>query len=302
LTADTNDYSKVGISKDGKTIAAIQSKLHLELSLGPAADPDRLTAVPLQSELPIWRWTWMPDGRLLLPQGGNLKAVTAKDEETILFSDAKHVADQVAVCGDGRYIVFRQLGRTSTASANLVRMDANGSNLKQLTTGINDQEPVCPKSGNAVYFVDSADNRYVKRVSVDGGSPETVVKYAVGAFSLSPDGKEIASFEVRELDHKLMLRVDNVDTQKMSYSDIDQRALPDEISYTPDGKGIVYIVREKGVDNLWLQPLDGAPHHQLTHFNKDRIFRFLYSPDAAQMAIERGTVESDAVLLHDESK
>jgi Tol biopolymer transport system component len=302
LTADTNDYSKVGISKDGKTIAAIQSRLHLDLSLAPAGDPDHVTAVPLQSEQPIWRWTWLPDGRLLLPQGGNLKAVTAKDEETILFSDAKHVADQVAVCGDGRYIVFRQLGRTSTASANLVRMDLNGSNLKQLTTGINDQEPVCPKSGSAVYFVDSADNRYVKRVSIDGGSPETVVKYAVGAFSLSPDGKEIASFEVRELDHKLMLRVDNVDTQKMSYGDVDQRALPDEISYTPDGKGVVYIVREKGVDNLWLQPLDGKPHHQLTHFTKDRIFRFLYSPDTAQIAIERGTVESDAVLLHDESK
>jgi hypothetical protein len=61
-------------------------------------------------------------------------------------------------------------------------------------------------------------------------------------------------------------------------------------------------VREKGVDNLWLQPLDGKAHRQLTHFNKDRIFRFVYSPDGAQLAIERGTLESDAVLLHDEGK
>jgi serine/threonine protein kinase len=302
LTADTNDYSNLGISKDGKTIVAIQSKLHLDLSLAPENTPDQLTPVPLQSELPIWRWTWMPDGRLLLPQGGSLKAVTAKDEETTLLTDSKHLADQVAVCGDGRYIVFRQLGRTSMASVNLVRMDVNGTNLKQLTSGINDREPACAKTGDSVFFVDNADNRFIKRVSINGGSPQTVVKFSVGAFSLSPDGKQIASFEVRELDHKLMLRFDDVDTQKVSYNDIDQRALGDDISFTPDGKGVIYIVREKGVDNLWLQPLDGKPSHQLTHFNKNRIFRFVYSPDGSQLAIERGALESDAVLLHDDSK
>jgi len=302
LTADTNDYSKLGIAKDGKTLVALQSKLRFSLSWAPVSDPDELHAVPLQSQLPLWTWNWMPDGRLLIPQGGNVKAVTANGEETTLHSDSRHVPDQVAICGDGRYIVYRQIGLTSAASANLSRMDLNGTNLKQFTKGLNDQEPVCPKSGSWVYFVDNADNRYVKRVPIDGGSPETVVKYSVGAYSLSPDGKEIVSFEVRELDHKLMLRMDNVETQKMAYSDIDQRALPSDLSYTPDGKGVVYIVREKGVDNLWLQPLDGKPHRQLSHFKKDKIFRFVFSPDGSQIAIEAGQTESDAVLLHDETK
>jgi eukaryotic-like serine/threonine-protein kinase len=64
----------------------------------------------------------------------------------------------------------------------------------------------------------------------------------------------------------------------------------------------LYVVREKGVDNIWLEPLDGKPHRQLTHFKKDRIFRFVLSPDGSQIAIERGSTESDAVLLHDETK
>ena len=110
------------------------------------------------------------------------------------------------------------------------------------------------------------------------------------------------SYEVRELDHKLMLRIDNVETHQMAYNEIDQRALPDGLSYTPDGKGIVYVVREKGVDNLWLQPLDGSPHRQISHFKKDRIFRFVFSPDGSKIALESGATESDAVLLHDESK
>jgi serine/threonine protein kinase len=302
LTADTNDYSHVGIAKSGKTLVALQSKVHMNLSLAPAGNPDQAVSIPLQSELPLWRWNWMPDGRLLLPQGGALKGVTAKGEETSLHYDAKHIADQVAICGGGRYIVFRQVGGTSAASANLSRMDLNGTNLKQLSTGLNDQAPACAKDGNWVYYLDHQDNRYVKRISVEGGSPETVVKHAVGAYGLSPDGTEIVSLDVRELDHKLMLRIDNVETQKMAYSDIDQRALPDELAFTPDGKNVVYMVREKGVDNLWVQPLDGKPHRQLTHFKKDKLFRFEFSPDGSQIAIESGATESDAVLLHDESK
>ncbi len=226
LTADTNNYGQLGIAKDGKTIVAIQSKIRFSLSVAPASDPDQLQPIPLQTQLVPWRWNWMPDGRLILPLAGDLKAVSAKGQETTLYSDLKHVPDQVSVCGAGRYIVFRQIGRSSVAAANLWRTDLDGGNQKQLTTGLNDQDPTCAKDGNWVYYVDNADNRYVKRVPVDGGSPETVVKYAVGSYALSPDGKEIVSFEVRELDHRLMLRIDNVETQRMAYADIDQRALP----------------------------------------------------------------------------
>jgi eukaryotic-like serine/threonine-protein kinase len=302
ITADTNDYGRPSIAKDGKTIVAIQSKLRFELSIAPANDPDQIHPIPLQSQIPPWRWNWMADGRLLLPQGGMLKAVAPNGEETTLYSDTKRIPDQVALCGGGQYIVFRQVGRSSGASANLWRMDLNGTNQKQLTSGLNDQEPACSKEGSWVYFVDNRDNRFVKRVPIDGGSPETVAKTSVASYALSPDGKEVASFEVRELDHKLMLRIDNVETQKMTYSDMDQHALPDGLlAYTPDGKGIVYVVREKGVHNLWLQPLDGRPYRQLTHFKKYRTFRFAFSPDGTKIAMECGETESDAVLLHDQS-
>jgi dipeptidyl aminopeptidase/acylaminoacyl peptidase len=271
------------------------------LGIAPASNPDELKAVPLASKAPVFRWNWMADGRLILPQAGTLKGVAPNGEETALYSDLKHIPDQAVVCGASQYIVSRQVGRTSAASANLWRMDLNGTNQKQLTSGLNDREPACAKEGDWVYYVDNADNRYIKRVSVDGGSPETVVKFAVGAYTLSPDGKEIASFEVRELDHKLMLRLDNVETRQMTYGDIDQRALPNDLAFAPDGKGVVYVVREKGVDNLWLQPLGSGAHRELTHFKKDKIFRFAFSPDGSKIAMECGEVESDAVLLHDSS-
>jgi eukaryotic-like serine/threonine-protein kinase len=302
ITADTSDYSKLGIAKDGKTIVAIQSKTHQELSIAPFSEPEQLKSIPLQSQLPLWRWAWLHDGRLLVPQGGSLKAITAAGEETPFYSDPKHLTDQVAVCGDGKYVVFRQIGKTSMASANLSRMEIGGTGPTQFTNGLNQQQPACPKTGKWVYFVDGTDNRYIKRIPIDGGQVETVVKYPVGNYALSPDGQEIASFEVRELDHKLMLRIDNVETRKMAYADLDQSALPNGLAFAPDGKGIIYLVRQKGVDNLWLQPLDGKPRKQLTHFKSSSIFRFGVSPDGSQIAIERGDLESDAVLIHDASK
>jgi serine/threonine protein kinase len=302
LTADTNNYGEQTISKDGKTLAAIQSRLRFDLGVAPAADPDKLTLVPLGSRLPIWRWDWTTDGKLVLPQSGEIKFVSPNGAEKTIFSDNKHIADQVSACGDGRYLVFRQLARTSAASSNLWRMNMDGSDQRQLTSGLSEHTPACSKDGRWVYYVDNNDNRYLKRVSIDGGSPATVVNFSLGYYALSPDGKQVASLEVRELDHKLMLRLDSTEAHHMAYHDMDQRALEEGLAFSPDGKAVVYVVREKGVDNLWAQSLDGSAAKPLTHFAADKIFRFNFSPDGSQIAIERGESESDVVLLKDTSK
>jgi eukaryotic-like serine/threonine-protein kinase len=303
LTSDTSNYDGQSLSKDGKILAAIQGKRRFELAIAPAADPDHLKVIPLASQLPIWRWNWGKDGRLLVPQSGTLKWVSANGEETAIFTDTKQIADQATVCGEsGKYLVFRQLGRTSVASANLWRSNPDGSDQKQLSGGLNEQAPACSSDGKWVYYIDNNDDRYLKRVPIEGGSPETVVKFSLGSYALSPDGQNVASLEVRELDHKLMLRLDSTEGHRMVYHDMDQRALGNALRFTPDGKAVVFVVREKGVDNLWRQPLDGSASKPMTHFTADKIMRFAFSPDGSQIAIERGEVESDAVLLKDMSK
>ncbi len=147
LTADTNNYSGQTIAKDGKTLAAIQGRSHFEIGVAPAGEPDLLRTVPLESQLPIWRWNWSSDGRLMIPQAGTIKSVSLDGGEMAVLSDLKHIADQVSVCGDGRYLVFRQLGRSSAASANLWRANRDGSNQQQLTSGLNEQAPECDRDG-----------------------------------------------------------------------------------------------------------------------------------------------------------
>jgi eukaryotic-like serine/threonine-protein kinase len=301
LTHDTNDYGHPSLATDGKTMVANQTKLTFELAVAPSDSPMQLRPVPLSSQVTLWRWGWMPDGRLIVPQSGQLKMVTPAGNETVLLNDTTHISDQATACADGRYIVFRRVNRTGAAAVNLWRMDAIGSNVSQLTTGQNDREPVCSPDSKWVYYTDQVDNRYVKRVPVGGGAPETVVKSPVGQFELSPDGKLISSLDVREEDHKLMVRLDPTDGGNTTYADADSRMTSTPM-FSPDGKSIVYVVREKGVDNLWEQSLDGKSRKQLTTFPKDLIFRYAFSKDGKQIAIERGNIESDAFLFHDTTK
>jgi len=71
------------------------------------------------------------------------------------------------------------------------------------------------------------------------------------------------------------------------------------VQFTPDRKAIGYPIRENGVDNLWLQPLDGSNGHQITNFKSDRIAQFHWSPDGSKLAVLRVHSESNVVLIQE---
>src|SRR5579872_1644881 len=300
ITSDTNEYGRPSVASDGRSLVVTQQQSKYELGVAPASSPDALSAVPLASRGMIWRWDWMPDGRLVFPQAPDIRVVSPSGGETVLLSDPAHLSDQVASCG--KYIVFRTSARSGKIGFNLWRMDSAGANLTQLTSGANEADPICSPDGKWMYYRDYGNDAFLKRMPVEGGSPETIVNSAIGAWNISPDGKTIVNIEVRELDHRLVLTLHSIDDKKVTYSDIDPRALTNPLAFTPDGKGIAYVVREKGVDNLWEQPLDHSPYRQLTHFTGERIWQFRYSQDGSKIAFERGHTESDAVLLRDAAR
>ncbi|MFN0278469.1 MAG: hypothetical protein ACKVRN_07690 [Pyrinomonadaceae bacterium] len=76
-----------------------------------------------------------------------------------------------------------------------------------------------------------------------------------------------------------------------------QRYGRNTLRWTADGSAFDYAVNQNGVSNIWRQPIDGSPAVQVTNFDSGRIFNFAYSPDRTQLALSRGTVNSDAVLI-----
>ncbi len=69
--------------------------------------------------------------------------------------------------------------------------------------------------------------------------------------------------------------------------------------FTPDGKSLAYAVRESGIDNIFLQPLDGSPGHKITNFNSEQISDLHWSPDGKNLGILRTHSDSDVVLLQE---
>jgi len=58
-------------------------------------------------------------------------------------------------------------------------------------------------------------------------------------------------------------------------------------------------VRENGVDNVWIEPLDGSAGHQITKFDSEQILSFHWSPDGKSLGILRSHTDSDVVLLQE---
>jgi eukaryotic-like serine/threonine-protein kinase len=71
------------------------------------------------------------------------------------------------------------------------------------------------------------------------------------------------------------------------------------LRFSRDGKAVVYPTRDNGIDNLWLQPLDGSKGHAITDFKSERIRDFHWSFDGKQLAMVRGHTDSDVVLMRD---
>jgi eukaryotic-like serine/threonine-protein kinase len=297
LTTDTNDYVHPSISADGQSIAASQVHGKFEIAIAPAGSPEKLTPIKLSSNLSTWGWDWTPDGQLLVVQGPDIRMVNPAGGDRVVFSEPRYPMNEVNSCGNGRYVVFRTLRRSGGAEANFWRVDSNGTNLTRLTFGLNERVPACSNDGKWLYYLDAAENHFLKRIPIEGGSPEMIIKSPSVPYALSPDGKTVATFEVREADHTVMLVLVSLVDGKKSAFEFDPRGLP-SIAFMPSGKALAYVVRQKGVDNLWIQPLGGTPRRPLTHFTAERIAGYAFSKDGSQLGIRRGHSESDAVLLH----
>jgi len=74
-------------------------------------------------------------------------------------------------------------------------------------------------------------------------------------------------------------------------------------SFSGDGKSVIYAIRENGVENMWIQPIDGAGPggggHRITNFTADQFAWYGLSPDGKTLGVIRNHPESDVVLLRD---
>jgi len=308
ISRDINSYATLSLSADGKTLATVQQKVASNFYVLPGEGSRSAEFHPLTSGGEQVRYfNWTADGHLLTSDLTQLVRRDANGQNPVqLVSDP--AANILSLCACGNYIVFPWAFHNNN-SVSIWRVNADGSDPVRLADERLDTFPVCSANSKWVYYWASV--KYVSRVLLDGsGKSEPIAGSGVeSAFlagrgiGISPDGKTLVYVVAltntgpTSADKIALLDVANP-ASRLRMFDANPR-ISAGVQFTADGKSVAYPVAENGVDNVWVQPVDGTAGHQITHFDFERILSFHWSTDGKRLGIIRGHTDSDVVLLQE---
>jgi serine/threonine protein kinase len=308
ISRDTNSYATLSLSADGKTLATVQQKIVSNFYVLPGDGSASSDIAPFGSggeHIQFFNWT--PDGGLLSSDLTQLVRRDANGQNpSQVVSDP--AANILSLSACGQFIVFPWAFHDGN-SVGIWRVKADGSNPVKLADERFDTFPVCSAHSSWVYYWPGV--KQLARVSLDGsGKPEPIPGSSVeGAFlagrgiGISPDGKTLAYVVAltnvagpTSADKIALLDLATLRSPRMF--DANPR-ISKGVQFMADGKSVAYPVKENGVDNVWVQPVEGTPGHQITHFTSEQILSFHWSPDGKKLGILRGHTDSDVVLLQE---
>ena len=311
ITKDTNSYESLSLSADAKTLATVQLRRLYTLYAIPAA---RTGATPPTPAMPQQQ-----KGSLSFSWAGNDGFYLAGDRQLVrVYSDGSNKTTllnntsitSIAACPDGRTLLLSLIGQGGGNGTNIWRINSDGTNLKRLSNGQRDRSPECSVDSKWAYYINANASR-VERVSVDGGTPETLpgtpIPHALildRYFDPSPDGKSVAfliSVPEKNPVHRIAVVPIDAGTQpRVRFLD-PHPAIWYPLRFTPDGKALVHPIKQNRLENLWLQPLDGSPGRQITNFKTDLIVGLRWSPDGRNIGVLNRRIDADVVLLRESS-
>ena len=295
ITHDLHDYGTfgLGISNDDNTIVTHQFATAGNVWTADAGGGNMQRVTSGSGSDLVLGWT--SGGRLVYRSDAPADALWIASAHGALrrVPVDLEVVQELSLAPQGDWISYITLGDDGR---NVWRVHLDGSGRRQLTSGGSDWNPYVTSDGASVVYTRYQNGgSSMWRVPSIGGEPVRLTA-SVGFFGSypSPDGQRILA---QIFDHNLRSRIGVL---RFADGTVEQMLMdtPDEgWRWSPDGRSVVYIRTEREVSNLWAQPLDGRAPRQLTRFDRDRIFSFAYGPDGQRLAMSRGGVSGDVVLI-----
>ncbi len=300
ITNDTNNYRSLSLSADAKLAAVVQTRSTGTLQVAPYTEK-QLGTPSIVSDRPVaWDFNWTPDGNLLVTLENKIYRMNADGSNRVPLLNDDFASSSPVSCADGKYIFFGSALRDGKPKYNIWRMDTQGGNIKQITTGDIESPAMCSPDGKWLMFEGTVNGKNLaERVSVDGGTPTPISDDALacGCINYSPDGKFIAYQAEARGGGKVVIQILDSETFKTIRTLERHEGARGEIRYSRDGKYIGYPFREKGLYALWAAPVDGSPGHVVTPFSPDLIIDFHWSPSNDRLGFIRLHNDSDVILL-----
>jgi Tol biopolymer transport system component/DNA-binding winged helix-turn-helix (wHTH) protein len=299
VISDLNDYADLSLTADSKMLAVVRADRLVNIWVAPEGDASRAKVITSGTgrEDGVRGLTWTPDGRIVYrsmsgeaPQiwimqmdGTGAKQLTADGVEHF----------DPAVSPNGRSIVWSS---SAAGRRNIWRMNLDGSNPEQVTSGNNEWNPEYTPDGKWLVYATMIHSLW--KIPAAGGTPVRLTNGLSWRPAISPDGKWLAYNRLDEASGQWQVAVIPFEGEAAPrIFDAPSPSIFRAIRWTPDGREVAYPVTADSVSNIWGQPLDGGSPRRLTNFKDQLIFDFAWSRDGKYLALSRGTVNSDVVLI-----
>ena len=304
ITTDFSNYKNFSLTADEHSLFAVRYETIAHIWVMPSNDANQIKQLTAGQDKHdgFIGLGWMTDGKIFYESKPGGRA------ETLVINADGGNAKQLLTNGyattlspDNRFFVYQRV--VADEEIGLFRLDLSDNTEKRLTTGFDMWATVAP-DGKQVLFTRYGEQMGAYRVSIDGGEPTKIFSGAAFMPTASPDGTQIAfllnkgkqsGIAIMPFDGGEPTRIFEVGFPTAGSG----FPLP-ALQWTPDGRALNYVVTRDGTSNIWRQPVGGGSPVQTTNFTTNRIFNFAFSPDGSQLALSRGTFNSDVVLIENQ--
>jgi hypothetical protein len=244
---------------------------------------------------PVLPPVWRPLFHRKIEVGQAIDAVTG----TRLWASAV-LHGGLSVCPDGRQAIY-------VARGTIWHLDLQNNEATKLTSGNISRLPMCLPDNTYMIFLSFEENgskglkQSVLRMPLAGGPPRQLTDRFVGSFAASPDGRAIA------------LAIEDSNSNGGRAIEVIPAAggppiksipapglnLVGGLQYSLDGKAIYYARNKNRIGNIAMQPVSGGSPTVVTNFHDKFIFSFEYDWKRKKLAVVRGALGGDMVLISD---
>jgi eukaryotic-like serine/threonine-protein kinase len=311
VTNDLNNYNGVSVTSDSRTLVTVRADYISKVWTSLVTDINKIKPATYgTASSGTGGISWTPDGRIVYESnasGNNDLWIADADG-----SDPKQLTTDLSaetfpsVSPDGKCVAFTS---NRLGAQNVWRMDIDGQNVRQLTVGNGESLPSFSPDGKWVMYESySAGTVSIWRVPAEGGNAELIQDFS-STPAVSPDGKWIACVYRRDptsrftvavipFDGGEPVRVLEAPKELGKITGQSGTILRTPLRWTPDGHSIAFVESHAGTQNIWTYSLANGSLHQLTNLSSDeQIFFFDWSRNGKSLALTRGLVASDVVLL-----
>lgn len=289
ITSDLTSYNAVSAAES--SLVAVQEDRLSSIWIAPL----NKGATPLRITPAAGRFSniaWSPDGSILAQTGTGREVHIwrfFRDGATRQLTSGPYIDWDPAASHDGTRLAFIS---NRGGGWHLWTSDSEGKNLRELTSGHEtSSSPTFAPDGSIVY-ASAAASSHILKIHPEGGQPATLIPEAASNPVVSPTGEYVACEMETGSGRKTVV----VETHtRRIIRELPEIRLDSWLRWTPDGKGIAYIVTQGGVSNIAIKSIAQEPDVMLTHFNEDVIFSFDMSADGRELAYIRGIAASDVV-------